>query len=284
VPAGVVAKPWRAALGRLPVRHGLTIAGLLLGLVYLAVLGEGTPSDVRPYFLATGPAIYHGSELHVPDQFLYSPAFAQVLEPLRWLGWDAFRTAWRLAELGALAILAGPWTGPLLLISPVASEINGGNVQLLMPLAIVAGFRWPGAWAFLLLTKVTPGVGLIWFAVRREWRSLAIALGITALIAAVSFVLTPQLWIDWLEFLVRQSGTPLRTVWEFVPVPLPLRVAAAALLVAWGATRDQRWTVVVAAYLASPVTYFPGLAVLVGVIPLIGDRSARTAQTARETA
>ena len=43
--------------------------------------------------------------------------------------------------------------------------------------AIVLGFRWPFTWAFVLLTKVTPGVGLLWFAVRREWRSLAIALG-----------------------------------------------------------------------------------------------------------
>ena len=48
-----------------------------------------------------------------------------------------------------------------------------------MAAAIALGFRYPAAWSFLLLTKVTPGIGLVWFAVRREWRPLAIALGFT---------------------------------------------------------------------------------------------------------
>ncbi len=262
-------QPLRARLERLPVRFGLTAAGLVFGLFYLVTLGEGIPSDVRTYFLATGPDIYAGAGLHIPDKYLYSPAFAAVLEPLRWLGWDAFRTTWRLAELAALVVLAGPWTAPLLFVGPVATELNGANVQLLMPLAIVAGFRWPAAWALILLTKITPGIGLIWFAVRGEWRSLAIALATTAAIAGISFVLAPSLWFDWVAFLVRQSGTPLITSWELIAVPLPVRVLAAGVLVAWGARRDLRWTVVVAAYVASPVTYFAGMAILVGVIPLL---------------
>ena len=48
--------------------------------------------------------------------------------------------------------------------------------------AIVIGFRWPAAWSLVLLTKITPGIGLLWFAVRREWRSLAIALGAVIMI------------------------------------------------------------------------------------------------------
>ena len=51
------------------------------------------------------------------------------------------------------------------------------------------GFRYPWTWGFVLLTKVTPGIGLLWFAVRREWRALAIALGVTGVIVAVSLVL-----------------------------------------------------------------------------------------------
>ena len=67
-----------------------------------------------------------------------------------------------------------------------AMEVAGGNVSLLLAVAIVVGFRWPAAWALVLLTKITPGIGLLWFAVRREWRHLAIALGATAAIVAVS--------------------------------------------------------------------------------------------------
>ncbi len=61
-----------------------------------------------------------------------------------------------------------------------------GNVHMLLALAIVLGFRWPATWSFVLLTKVTPGIGLLWFAVRREWRSLAIALGATAVLVTLS--------------------------------------------------------------------------------------------------
>ena len=42
--------------------------------------------------------------------------------------------------------------------------------------------RHPAAWAFPLLTKVTTGVGVLWFAFRRDWRSLGIAIGATAVI------------------------------------------------------------------------------------------------------
>ena len=75
-----------------------------------------------------------------------------------WLGWRS-----------ALLVLAFP---------PVALELYHGNIHLLMAAAIVLGFRYPIGWSFLLLTKVTPGVGLVWFAVRREWRPLIIALGV----------------------------------------------------------------------------------------------------------
>ena len=61
----------------------------------------------------------------------------------------------------------------------------------------MVGFRYPAAWSLILLTKVTPGIGLLWFAVRREWRSLAIALGATAVIAAVSLAIDPRAWFEW---------------------------------------------------------------------------------------
>ena len=68
-------------------------------------------------------------------------------------------------------------------------ELAGGNIHLLLAAAIVLGFRWPWTWSLVLLTKITPGIGLLWFVVRREWRNLTIALGGTAAIVAVSFVL-----------------------------------------------------------------------------------------------
>ena len=62
----------------------------------------------------------------------------------------------------------------------MAVELYLGNVHILIAVAILLGFKHPWTWAFVLLTKTTCGVGLLWFVVRREWRSLWIALGATA--------------------------------------------------------------------------------------------------------
>ena len=82
-----------------------------------------------------------------------------------------------------LVYLAGPFTIFVLFTVPVASEINAGNIQLMLALAIVLGFRWPATWAFVVLTKLTPGIGALWFALRRQWRSFGIAVGATLAIA-----------------------------------------------------------------------------------------------------
>src|SRR4029453_16027075 len=121
--------------------------------------------------------------------YLYSPAFAQLLAPLTWLPLNVFTAIWTGINCAALWYLLRRWSLPSLLFLPIPFEIISGNVHLLYAVAIVAGFRYPVTWALMLLTKVTPGVGLLWFLVRREWRALAIAIGLTAAIVAVSFVL-----------------------------------------------------------------------------------------------
>ena len=99
--------------------------------------------------------------------------------------------AWTALLLAAAFFLTGP---RLLLLGLVlgAMEIAGGNISLLLTVAIVAGFRYPWTWAFVILTKITPGIGLLWFVVRREWRQLGIALGATAAIVAVGVVSVPR--------------------------------------------------------------------------------------------
>ena len=129
-------------------------------------------------------------------------------------------------------------------------EVAGGNVSLLLAVAIVVGFRWPAAWAIVLLTKITPGIGLLWFAVRGEWRSLAIALGATAAIVAVSYVTMPAAWRRWVEVIIDNAGKG--GTWASVPIPLWIRLPAAVALVVWGARTDRRWTVPVASMLALP--------------------------------
>ena len=155
----------------------------------------------------------------------------------------------------------------LLALPPVALELYHGNVHLWIAAAIVLGFRYPWTWAFVVLTKVTPGVGLVWFAVRREWRALAVATGVTAGIVAVSVLVDQRLWVDWVHFL---STTPEGgTVAQFqMAIPLLIRLPVAAVLVAWGGLTDRRWTVPLAATLALPVLWVSGFAICAACLPL----------------
>jgi Glycosyltransferase family 87 len=153
-------------------------------------------------------------------------------------------------------------------------EVAGGNVSLLLAAAIVIGFRWPAAWSLILLTKITPGIGLLWFAVRREWRSLGIALGATAVIALVSFVLLPDQWRAWVDVVIQNAAAGKSGTWASVPIPLWIRLPFAIALVVWGARTDRRWTVPVGAMLALPALWYGGLSMLLAVIPLLPDRPA----------
>lgn len=218
----------------------------------------------------------------VADAYFYSPAFAQAIAPLTTtLAWPQFLGLWTGLLLSALVLMAGAWTLPLLLATPVINEVILGNIHILIGLVAAYGIRRPALWAFVLLTKITPGIGLLWFAFRREWRSLAIALGATAAIVAVSAAIDSQLWRQWIELLAQNRD--FESPYALITVPLWARLAVAVVLIGWGARTERPWVVPVAAWLALPVSWLAGTAVLVGVIPLLRVRrpepTDRTAAT-----
>ncbi len=249
---------------RRAIRDALILIGVARALVYFFV------QDIHPWtFIGIDARAYWGVDLAHPyaasgvgeySTYLYSPAFAQALSPTYGLPFEAFYVLWTIASVAVLAWLVRPWPWALLiLVLPWTYELFVGQVHLFIAAAIVVGFRYPAVWAFNLLTKVTPGVGLLWFAVRREWRPLAIALGSTAVIALVSFVLSPSAWFDWAAFLRGSTGSG-----ELL-VP---RLALAALVVSAGALTDRRWLVPVAVLLALPVVWVESYVILLAIIRL----------------
>jgi hypothetical protein len=225
-----------------------------------------TAQDARSYYGFDYADIYAGrTNWNTIGAYPYSPAFAQLVWPLNLLPWPLFVAAWTGILLWAAYRLTGPrlfWLGLIV----AAMEIAGGNVSLLLTLAIVEGFRRPWTWAFVLLTKILPGVGLLWFAIRREWRSLAIALGATAAVVIVSFLVVPRAWFDWVSLLLANTGKS--GTWAAIPIPLLVRGPIGVALIAWGALRNQRWTVPVGAMLCLPALWYGSLTMLLGVIPL----------------
>jgi hypothetical protein len=261
-----------------PPKAGLVVAVVLWLLVvaFAEPWGRlwGTGQDARCYYQATLADPYLHSEWNDPIAYVYSPAFLQLVSPLTALPWQAFMAVWTALLIGAVRFLTGPRLLAAGLLFPfTAMEVAGGNVSLLLAVAIVLGFRWPAAWALVLLTKITPGIGLLWFAVRGEWRSVAIALGATAVIAAVSYMTIPDAWPRWFEVIVANAGKG--GTWASVPIPLLVRLPAAVALVVWGARTDRRWTVPVASMLALPALWYGGISMLLAVIPLLAERQER---------
>ena len=275
----------RAAAGRLPSLSALETPawlGLAVAIAAWAAMvlfsepwGRlwGTGQDARCYYQATLADPYLHSDWNDPIAYVYSPAFLQLVTPLTALPWQAFMAAWTALLLAAVRFLTGPRLLVAGLLFPfTAMEVAGGNISLLLAAAIVLGFRWPAAWSIVLLTKITPGVGLLWFAVRREWRALAIALGATAVIAAGSFVLLPDQWRTWVEVVARNVAAGKNGTWASLPIPLLVRLPVAVAIVVWGARTDRAWTVPLASMVALPAVWYGGLSMLLAVIPLLPGR------------
>jgi hypothetical protein len=215
--------------------------------------------DARGFWIAWDGGLYD-IPWRTNEAYVYSPAFAQVLWPLTLLPWPVFAGLWTLAAIGCLFWMRAPW---MIAFPGVIDDILRGNIHVFMAAAIVLGFRYPGAWAFGILTKVTPGIGLIWFAVRREWLRLGWALGVTFVIAGVSFVLSSALWLEWFGLLAENAGETARI--QVLPLPLLVRLPIAAVLIGVGAMTSRAWLVPVGVMVGLPNVWTSSTALLAAV-------------------
>src|SRR5262245_60175181 len=271
------------------VRDGAIVAGLLFtGYLFLVVAPQQQTVgfDALSYYLYSIDNPYwlaHGTM----GSFVYSPIAARLFQLDALLPFRQFLWLLEALLLGTVIWLGGRrrWLW-ILAFPPVALELYHGNVHLLIAAAIALGFRYPVAWAFVLVTKVTPGVGLLWFAVRREWRNLALALGVTGALVAVSLAFDFRLWQQWIErdLLVSFQTPPNQPQ---LAIPLLLRLPAAAALVTWGARTNRKWTVPVGAALAMPVLWIAALSVVAAVFavdrPELAERSTPSTERTRST-
>ncbi len=206
--------------------------------------------------------------------YVYPPPMAIGLAPFHFLGWPVFMVVitttiwasfWYCARALAPVILLVGLAAIPLIGGNVWSYLFLGNVQLILAAAVVASIRLSSTWAVVpLLTKLVP-VSFVWYAVRREWRELRLAVGLLAVIVAVTFAVAPQTWLDFARFMatnhIEAQALPL------VPISYPVRLIVAMALAAWGGLTGRRWTVPIAAGLAIPALYvWSYLAIWIGVI------------------
>jgi hypothetical protein len=263
--------------GRLrALRHGLWIPAVVTALFALAdVLSGSLGLDSHAYWAAWHHHLYSA----VPEQrdaYLYSPAFAEGLWPLTLLPWPLFCALWLALVASIYAWLLAPldmrWRIPLLLLCSL--DIVTGNVWSLFALVLVFGLRFPAAWAFPVLTKATPAIGPLWFLARREWRSLAIALGATAAIALVSLLAAADLWHEWETLLLHPrsiggagaASAALRPmVYPATAVSLTIGLPIAIGLTLYAARTTRPWLLPVAMVFAMPVLTSNALVILAAI-------------------
>jgi hypothetical protein len=224
--------------------------------------------DLWAYWSSGTELDYSAARPGQSGAFIYSPAFAHLIAPLTAFSLPVFSALWTVILAAALFWLTG-WRAFFIgVLAPVTMSLAIGQTDVLMAAAIVLGFRWPAAWVLPIVTKLTPGIGLLWFAARREWRSLGIALAATLLVTGLSFAIDPGAWLGWFAMLGRMEfPTPGDGV--FLPIPVWIRLPLMAILILWGARSNRRWVLPVAVCFSLPTVWLNTPTILVAVLPLI---------------
>jgi hypothetical protein len=250
------------------LRDGLSIGGVLFLILTMRTEGAGydffaywsvNPAD--PYAVKEGFGAFH-----------YAPPLVWLVGPLKVVPWPAAYWLWFGFLCVILVWLARDWALAWLAFPPVVFELYHGNIHLLIGAALVLMLRRPPAFLFLALSKVSPGIVALWWIVRREWRPLAIALGASAAVIAVSFAVAPALWWEYLTHISSEANQAP----NLIAIPLVVRLPIAAAIAIVAARLDRPWLLAPAAVLALPLLWIHGLAVLVAVTPLVRmQRAAR---------
>jgi hypothetical protein len=200
-----------------------------------------------------------------------------VIWPIAQLPQSLFIDGWMLAESAVFLWLLKPlglrWGFPAFCLC--MGEVVVGNIYSFFALVAVLGARQPAVWALPLLTKITPGLGPIWFAARRQWRAAAWSVCVTVAIGLASFAISPNAWVDWFQFLTGRAGGS-----QYV---LPLRFALAVALVVYAAARMRPLLLPIAMLLANPMVLHAEMALtMLAAIPRLQASRADVQGTARD--
>jgi len=237
-------------------RDAMLLLGILVGIAQAS--GRfAAPVDALAYWQAgTSTNLYPESWAEVGTGYLfYPPPVAQISALLQPIGWPAFILLLTASTFAAFWYCARNWSLPLVLLGipyflGIGPELPGmflayaliGNLQWILAALAIMALRRPALWAIELVTKITAAIGWWWHPLRGEWRAAAIGATASAVLIGVSFALAPQLWIDFIDFAVR-NGTMADPPFPQFPIPFGVRLATAVPVLIWGARTDRPWIV-----------------------------------------
>jgi Glycosyltransferase family 87 len=252
---------------------GASMLGVIIATFWL------TPGDDLAYWIAghrlvTGQPIYVPADIAFePFAYHYPPPLAQVLAPVTGVVPAlAYAVIYRGLLLLALWELAGRTMLKMLALIafiPMTVAVRSENLEIFMAIGIVLGLqRWPWLFTVGALTKVSPGLGIVYLALQRRWRDVAVSVLVGVTITGASLVLAPDLWRAWLDAI---SGRADMVGNSLVPVPYSVRAIAGFVLAIMAGVLGRRpgeLLLVVAITIANPGLSLQGFAVLAAAIPI----------------
>lgn len=275
---------------KFPLFSRVALVGVWLEGAFVAFLGISRPlaanqlgADAHAYWLAGQGNVVYDKAPGQMDAYLYSPAFTTAIQPLAMLPWPLFLAAWICLQSAVLVWLLSPlrikWSVPIFLLC--VPELVNGNIYILLAASAVLGLRRPAFWVFPVLTKITVGIGLLWFVIRGDWRRVAQGVAVSAGVVTASYFLSPNQWHAWLEFLLAHTDGTRDGSISFL-----VRCSLAFILIVVGARKQWFWLMAPAIVLASPalalttltlLTAIPRLAMRVNAVdkPVIDPDTAR---------
>jgi hypothetical protein len=274
-------------VGRWTLPSPLLLVLATIGAVLLVVVATNrwaVPSDEHAYWLAS-QRLLHGQPLYDPSAtivtpyaYWYPPVLAQILAPVAAvLPSEAFTAVWTVLILVCIWFLGGrTLLGGLALIAflPVAVELWFRNIHLVLAVMVVLGLRrWPALFAVGASIKLAPGLGIVYLAARGRWRDAGLAMAVGVAILAVSVVLSPDAWRQFIEILTARGAGEAN---GFLAVPYFVRaLVGVALAIVAGRLRPALGEplLVVAVTVALPTLWFTALSMLAAIAGLLTFRS-----------
>ena len=265
----IVGRMWLPAPGLLV----LAVIGAIF-LIVVAAYRWPTPADELSYYIGArrlidGVPLYDPSATVVtPYAYRYPPPLAQFLVPFALvMSPTVFTATWTVLLMGCLYWLAGRdiWIMlALIAFPPVAVELWFRNVHLILAVLLVLGIRrWSGFYVIGVSIKFAPALGIAYLAVRRRWREASIAVGVGLAILAVSYVLSPAAWAQFVDITLSRGALDES---GFVAIPYAVRLATGlALAVVAGLMASRRLgeaVLIVAVTIALPTLWFTALSTL----------------------
>jgi hypothetical protein len=245
---------------------GASILGLVIGLGALRLHLVTDPlADVRAYYdagarLNAGLPLYEqAATTDDPAFYRYPPLLAILFRPLALLPFETAALIWvallvvvtaitivRLRPRRAVLLAAG------MLAMPVLWTLAIGQAQAAVTTLLAVGSPWAVALAGHL--KITPWLVGIYWAGRRDWRSLGLLVAWIAGLGILQLALEPQNTIAFLTFTSLEQVGDVVNLSPFAVSPILWIVTIAALAVVAIRLAPTRWGWAAAVVLAVGVT------------------------------